>query len=155
MSEWLLPFLAAAATGVLSSWGVGGGTLLLVCMTLFLGVDHREAQAINLLFFLPTAGISLFFHRKNGFLDKTAWRQAAIPGTIASLAGALAALTVDVSLLRKPVPALQRGVHAAERKKRPAGKSYKRGVKKSFPKKAAAVSFLRQPLLICDRMKLL
>ena len=102
MSEWLLPFLAAAATGVLSSWGVGGGTLLLVCMTLFLGVDHREAQAINLLFFLPTAGISLFFHRKNGFLDKTAWRQAAIPGTIASLAGALAALTVDVSLLRKP-----------------------------------------------------
>ena len=109
MVEWMIPFLAALATGALSAWGVGGGTLLLVCMTLFLGVDHREAQAINLLFFLPTAGISLFFHRKNGFLDKTAWRQAAIPGTIASLAGALAALAgalvsmaVDVSLLRKP-----------------------------------------------------
>ena len=62
MVEWLLPFLFALGTGVLSSWGVGGGTLLLVCMTLFLGVEHREAQAINLLFFLPTAGISLFFH---------------------------------------------------------------------------------------------
>ena len=61
-------------------------------MNLFLGVEHREAQAINLLFFLPTAGISLFFHRKNGFLDKEVWRQAAIPGTIASLAGALLAL---------------------------------------------------------------
>ena len=102
MVEWLVPFLAAMGTGVLSSWGVGGGTLLLVCMTLFLSVGHREAQAINLLFFLPTAGISLFFHRKNGFLDQKAWRQAAIPGTIASLIGALVALAVDVSVLRRP-----------------------------------------------------
>ena len=102
MVEWLVPFLAALGTGALSSWGVGGGTLLLVLMTLFLGVGHREAQAINLLFFLPTAGISLFFHRKNGFLDKDVWRQAAVPGTVASLLGALAAVAVDVSLLRRP-----------------------------------------------------
>ena len=102
MVEWMLPFLAALGTGVLSSWGVGGGTLLLVCMTLFLGVGHREAQAINLLFFLPTAGISLFFHRKNGFLDKDTWRQAAIPGTAAALAGAVLSMAVDISLLRKP-----------------------------------------------------
>ncbi len=102
MVEWVLPFLCALGTGVLSGWGVGGGTLLLVCMTLLLGVDHRTAQAINLLFFLPTAAISLFFHRKNGLLDKDTWRQAAVPGAAASLAGALLATAVDVSLLRKP-----------------------------------------------------
>lgn len=102
MVEWILPFAVALATGILSSWGVGGGTLLLVCMTLFLGVGQREAQAVNLLFFLPTAAISLFFHRKNGFLDKETWRQAALPGTAASLAGALIATAVDVSLLRRP-----------------------------------------------------
>ena len=102
MAEWIIPFAVALATGALSSWGVGGGTLLLVCMTLFLGVGHREAQAVNLLFFLPTAGISLFFHRKNGFLDKNTWRQAAIPGTAAALAGAMLSMAVDVSLLRKP-----------------------------------------------------
>ena len=102
MAEWMIPFGVALATGALSSWGVGGGTLLLVCMTLFLGVGHREAQAINLLFFLLTAGISLFFHRKNGFLDKDTWRQAAIPGTAAALAGAVLSMAVDISLLRKP-----------------------------------------------------
>lgn len=102
MVKWMIPFLSALGTGALSSWGVGGGTLLLVCMTLFLGVGHREAQAVNLLFFLPTAGISLFFHRKNGFLDKTTWREAALPGTAAALAGALLSMAVDVSLLRKP-----------------------------------------------------
>ena len=84
------------------SGGYGGGTLLLVCRTLFLGVGHREAQAINLLFFLPTAGISLFFHRKNGFLDRETWRDAAPLGTAAALAGALVSMAVDVSLLRKP-----------------------------------------------------
>lgn len=102
MVEWLLPFLFALGTGVLSAWGVGGGTLLLVCMTLFLGVEHRDAQAVNLLFFLPTAGIGLLFHRKNGFLDRDVWRQTAVPGALASLAGALFAASVDVSLLRRP-----------------------------------------------------
>ena len=102
MVAWLLPFLFALGTGILSAWGVGGGTLLLVCMTLFLGVDHRTAQAVNLLFFLPTAAAGLWFHRREGYLEKEVWRQAALPGAVASLAGALAAAAVDVSLLRRP-----------------------------------------------------
>ena len=102
MVEWIVPFLAALGTGVLSSWGVGGGTLLLVLMPLFLNVGHREAQAINLLFFLPTAAASLYFHKEKGFLDKKSLRQAAVPGVIASLAGAVVSMAVDVSLLRKP-----------------------------------------------------
>lgn len=102
MVEWMVPFLAAAATGALSSWGVGGGTLLLVVMTLFLGVGHREAQVINLLFFLPTAGISLFFHRKNGFLDKKTWKEVAPIGMAGAFLGAVASVLVDVSLLRRP-----------------------------------------------------
>lgn len=102
MAGWLIPFLAALGTGVLSSWGVGGGTLLLVVMTLFLGVGHREAQAVNLLFFLPTAVAGLFFHREKGFLDRESFKEAAVPGVIASLAGAAASMAMDVSLLRKP-----------------------------------------------------
>ena len=102
MVEWVVPFLAALGTGVLSGWGVGGGTLLLVVMTLFLGVGHREAQAINLLFFLPTAAVSLFFHKEKGFLDKETFRQAAVPGVIAALAGAALSMAIDVEILKKP-----------------------------------------------------
>ena len=93
MTDWLLPFVTALAAGVLSSWGVGGGTLLLVTMTLLLGVEQMEAQA---------AGAGLFFHRKNGLLDRQVWRQAALPGAAVSLAAALAAAAVDTGLLRKP-----------------------------------------------------
>ena len=102
MTEWFLPALAGLAAGVLSAWGVGGGTLLLLCMTLLLGVEQREAQAINLLFFLPTAASGLVLHRKNGYLDAPAIRTAAPPAVLAALAGALLALELDAEALRAP-----------------------------------------------------
>ena len=40
--------LAGAVTGVLSGFGVGGGTLLLIYMTAFAGVEQHLAQGINL-----------------------------------------------------------------------------------------------------------
>lgn len=58
MKDWILPLIVGAATGVLSGFGVGGGTLLLVYMTAFAGVEQRLAQGINLLYFLP-AGLML------------------------------------------------------------------------------------------------
>ena len=102
MKEVFLPFLVGAATGVLSAWGVGGGTLLLLCMTLFLGVEQIEAQGINLLYFLPTALVSLAYHRKNGYLETDVLKAAAPLGTACALAAAFVSTVVDVTLLRKP-----------------------------------------------------
>ena len=102
MTSWLLPLAVGFGTGILSAWGVGGGTLLLLIMTLFLGVDQTTAQGINLLYFLPTAGISLLFHRKNGLLEKNAIRQTLPAGVITAAAAAWLATAVDVTLLRKP-----------------------------------------------------
>lgn len=120
MSEFLELFLVSATAGVLSGWGVGGGTLLLLVLTLFLDVEHRTAQAVNMLFFLPAAALSLFFHRKNGRIDRTVWMRTALPGAVAALVAALAALTMDVSLLRKPFGLflLWSGLSALRRAKR-------------------------------------
>ena len=101
MSEWVLPLAVGAATGVLSGFGVGGGTLLLVYMTAFAGVDQHLAQGINLLYFLPTALGSLYYHKKNGYLKKEAIRSAILPGVALAVAGAVAAAFVDTQLLRK------------------------------------------------------
>lgn len=100
--NWLLPFLCGLGGGVVSAWGVGGGTLLLLVMTLLLGVDQRTAQGINLLFFLPTAASALFCHARNGYLDKPTLKAAVPAAVIAALLGAWAATAVDVELLRKP-----------------------------------------------------
>lgn len=102
MTAWLLPFLCGLGAGILSAWGVGGGTLLLLMMTLFLGVDQRTAQGVNLLFFLPTALSALLCHWKSGCLDRPTLK-AAIPIAVpAALLGAWIATAVDADLLRRP-----------------------------------------------------
>lgn len=101
MSGFWIPLLAGAATGVLSAWGIGGGTLLLLVMTLLLGVEPRAAQGINLLYFLPTAGMGLLYHRKNGLLNRELLRRTVPWGLLAAAGGALLASVIDVTLLRR------------------------------------------------------
>ena len=102
MTDWLLPFLCGLGASVISAWGVGGGTLLLLVMTLFLDVDQRTAQGINLLFFLPTALSALLCHARGGYLDKPTLK-AAIPWAVAAaLIGAWIATNLGVEVLRKP-----------------------------------------------------
>ena len=102
VTDFFLPLLCGFGAAIISAWGVGGGTLLLLVMTLFLGVDQRTAQGINLLFFLPTALSALICHAKAGFLDRPTLK-AAIPfAVIAALLGSWLATTLDVELLRRP-----------------------------------------------------
>ena len=100
MTGAVLAGLCGLATGVLSAWGVGGGTLLLLCMTLFFHLEQEQAQLINLLFFLPAAAAGLFFHRKNGYLDRSVWLRTAPAAAAAALAAALLARHWDPRALR-------------------------------------------------------
>lgn len=101
MGGRLIAALAGAVTGILSGFGIGGGTLLLLYMTAFLDLDQHLAQGINLLYFLPTAATALPAHIQNGFIR----RKTAFPAIAAGLAGtalsAWAATCLDVSLLRR------------------------------------------------------
>lgn len=102
MTDLLLPALAGFGAGILSAWGVGGGTLLLLVMTLFLGVEQTQAQGINLLYFLPTALTSLLGHARAGYLDRTLLRTAIPIAVPAALAAAWLATRVDTAVLRRP-----------------------------------------------------
>ena len=98
--SWLTALLAGAAAGVLSGFGVGGGTLLLIYMTAFAGVDQHLAQGINLLYFLPTAATALPAHFKNGFVDKKTGGPALLAGLAGTAAGGWAGPALDVGPLR-------------------------------------------------------
>ena len=101
MTSWLIPLLAGTATGILSAFGIGGGSLLLIYLTAFAALDQHQAQGINLLYFLPAAAAALPSHPKNGLLEK----QAILPAVLAGLAAAGLAAWVsnglDTGLLRK------------------------------------------------------
>ncbi len=99
--SFFIALLAGLATGVLSGFGVGGGTLLLIYMTSFAHVEQNMAQGINLLYFLPTAASALFYHKKNGYLKKEAARPAILWGLAGTALAAWLATALDVAVLRK------------------------------------------------------
>ena len=101
MTGWLPALAAGFFAGILSAFGVGGGTLLLVYMTAFAGVEQHQAQGINLLFFLPAALMALPAHRKNGYLFRPALLPAISGGLACAALGAWAATALDVSALRR------------------------------------------------------
>ncbi len=115
--------LAGAACGVLSGFGIGGGSLLMVWMTAVLHMEQRTAQAINLLFFLPTAAASLIFHIKGKQILWRASIPAGLAGLVTAALSAWAATVIDAALLRKLFGGFLILVGISEIFKKPAKKS--------------------------------
>lgn len=101
MSGWLLPMAAGLITGILSGFGIGGGTLLLLYMTAVAGLDQHLAQGINLLYFLPAGLTALPAHVKNGYIQKEALLPAIAAGLACAAAAAWAATALDTHVLRR------------------------------------------------------
>ena len=98
---WLIPVLAGAVTGVLSGFGIGGGTLLLIYLTAFAGVPQNLAQGVNLLYFLPAAATALPAHIKNGYLERRVLWPAILAGLAGTALAAWAATALEVELLHR------------------------------------------------------
>ena len=101
MTQALIAAAVGFGTGIVSAFGIGGGTLLLLVMTLFLGVEGPVARCINLLYFLPTAVCALIFHAKHRQICWKAVVPAALAGCAAAVPGALLAASLEMELLRK------------------------------------------------------
>ena len=81
--EWLAGLLAAA----LSALGLGGGSLLLIWLTLVAGVDPATAKGVNLLFFLACAAASVLVYAKKKQIDYKIALWAILPGLPGALIG--------------------------------------------------------------------
>lgn len=81
----MVNFLMGAVLGFLSGLGVGGGSLLLLWITLVLEQPQETARMLNLMFFIPCALIATLFRWKHSF---PAWHLA-VPAVLAGLIGAL------------------------------------------------------------------
>lgn len=97
----LLAMLAGLLTGILSGFGVGGGSLLLLYLTLAAGLDQYQAGGINLLYFIACAPAALVSHIRNGLVRGAAVGWCALAGIPASVLAALAAARMDTDWLRR------------------------------------------------------
>lgn len=97
------PFAAAvgAVLGFLAGLGVGGGSLLMLWLTVVLGTQYTTARTINLLFFIPTALISCFFRRKQNTLDFRKILPAMLCGTVSAAVFSLLSSHLELEMLKK------------------------------------------------------
>lgn len=90
-----------AALGFLAGIGVGGGSLLMLWLTLAVGMEPEAARCINLLFFIPCALCSSLFRlRQSGLSVKKVFLPAAA-GCITAAAASYLGAFLPVDLLKK------------------------------------------------------
>lgn len=98
-----IPFILIIGTvlGFLSGIGIGGGSLLILWLTLALRMDHSIARGINLLFFIPSALAACFFRWKQGCIHWKKILPAMLGGCAAAFAFSWLGSHMDLGLLKK------------------------------------------------------
>lgn len=87
--------------GFLTGLGVGGGSLLILWLTLVLELPPQTARGINLLFFLPSAVISCLFRWKQGVVRFRLLLPAILAGCTAAAVFSLIGIGLELELLKK------------------------------------------------------
>lgn len=103
MSIFLTVFINIAiglVAGVFGGLGMGGGTLLIPLLTIFLGYDQKLCQGINLVSFLVMAIFALIVHYKNGYIVTKCIIYIILSGLIFSGLGAILAGFLPSNILR-------------------------------------------------------
>lgn len=97
----MLEIVTGTISGIISGIGMGGGTILIVLLVYALGINQHVAQASNLIFFIPTAIISVIINIKQKLLDLKTGIIVGISGIIGAIIGALLSKNINDNLLRK------------------------------------------------------
>ena len=98
-----IPIILIISTflGFLAGIGVGGGSLLIMYLTLILDTPYPQAKILNLLFFLPSAVIASVFRWKQGSLNIKKLLPAIVAGCAGAAVSSWISGHIDTELLKK------------------------------------------------------
>lgn len=102
LNSFPIAVLVGALLGYLAGIGVGGGSLLILWLTLVLNIPHETARSINLMFFIAAAGVVSIFRWKQGTLQLGKILPAIVAGAAGAAIFAWVSNQIDISILRKP-----------------------------------------------------
>lgn len=98
--EFYLKILIALLLGTLAGLGVGGGSILLLWLTIVEKIPVEQARIYNLLFFLPTASIVVIHAVKNSGIQIKEILPAVIGGCIAAVLCSKLQIFLPVTFLK-------------------------------------------------------
>ena len=97
----MIEILTGFVSGIVSGTGMGGGTILILCLAIFLGIDQKIAQATNLIFFIPTSIAAICINIKKKKINFKIAKIVIFYGVIGSILGSIIAQKINTNLLKK------------------------------------------------------
>ena len=93
--------IVGIVSGIVSALGMGGGTILIVALSIFLGIEQHRAQATNIIFFIPTAITAIILNIKNKNIRWDFAKIICFYGIIGAMIGATISINLDTNILKK------------------------------------------------------
>lgn len=97
----MIKVLIGIFAGICTGLGIGGGSVLILCLSLFLGFEQHIAQATNILFFIPAAIVSILLNLKNKNINIKNSLPLMFFGVLGSILGSNISRNMNMYLLRK------------------------------------------------------
>lgn len=101
LDSFPIALAAGLLLGYLAGIGVGGGSLLILWLTLVVNMEQATARSVNLMFFLASAGAVSVFRWNQGTLELRKILPAIITGCISAAIFAWVSKQINVENLKK------------------------------------------------------
>ena len=100
MQHYIIIFLIALLGGIFGGMGMGGGTLLIPMLSIFLGFHQKYCQGLNLIAFIPMCIVALIIHKKNNLLNTKGSVLIIIFGIVSCIASSIIAQKINNNTLK-------------------------------------------------------
>lgn len=94
-------FISGIIAGIFTGTGMGGGTILILLLSVFANLQQHFSQGINLVFFILTTISAIIINIKGKFIDFTLGFKIIIYGIIGAIIGSKLAMSINSESLRK------------------------------------------------------
>lgn len=83
----LAVIISSLLSGLLGAMGFGGGSVLIIYLTSYLHIEQRQAQGINLVFFIPIAALSVIMYLKAKLINIKEILPVLLPALVGAAVG--------------------------------------------------------------------
>lgn len=97
----MLGVIFGVIAGIVTGLGMGGGTILILLLSLFMGLEQHIAQATNLVFFIPTSLAAILTNLKQKNVDVKLAITISSFGIIGAIIGAMLSNSISSENLKK------------------------------------------------------
>lgn len=97
----MIEIFIGTISGIVSGLGMGGGTILILFLSLFLDIEQHIAQATNVIFFVPTAVTAILVNLKQKNINLKIGLPICLWGVIGAFVGAVISMQMNMKTLRK------------------------------------------------------